>query len=484
MNKKLVLVVVVLFSALFTAPARAQVEVETRPKQKVASQAPAVLDARITRLLSVLNSGDEAGIRQFVVESFSAEALKRRPVEPRVARLKDLAADGPYELLRPLAAGPDGPRALIRSKKSRETQELMLELDPHGIVSVQLEAAGPESETEADGGPKASDQEAAAATEAHVARLAASQAFSGVVLMARKGKVFFEKAYGMANEDFDVPNRLDTKFNIGSINKVFTQILVAQLAQEKKLDLDDPIAKILTELRIPSAGTITVRHLVTMSSGLGDIFGEKYQATSKENLRKLSDFVPLFADQPLLFAPGARKEYSNAGYVVLGLIVEKLTGLDYAEAVSQHVCRIAGMTDTGVYEQDAVTKNRATGYTRRVGPGRRSNIYTLPARASSAGGGYSTAHDLLRLDAALRADKLVNHEWTGWVLGDKDAKPAAQSVPGPHRGGFGFAGGSPGVNGVVEMNLTGGTTIIVLSNLDPPSAESVARRLRSWLPKD
>ena len=152
---------------------------------------------------------------------------------------------------------------------------------------------------------------------------------------------FFLEAYGRADRDFDVPNRTDTKFNVGSINKVFTQVAVAQLASGGKLALSDRPR--LPDYPGPGADRITIQQLLTMSSGLGDIFGKKYDATPKSRLRNLSDFLPLFVDEPLLFEPGMSRRYSNAGYVVLGLIVERVSGQSYHDYVREHVFRPAGM---------------------------------------------------------------------------------------------------------------------------------------------
>ena len=225
-----------------------------------------------------------------------------------------------------------------------------------------------------------------------------------------------------------------------------------------------------------------------MSSGLGDIFGEKYDATPKAHLRELSDYLPLFAGEPLLFEPGTSRRYSNAGFVVLGLIIEKASGQRYHDYVREHVFLPAGMKDTDAYPQDAIVPNRAVGYTHEEEGGRaRSaagpahvNIYALPARSSSAGGGYSTAMDLVAFDEAMRHDRLLPAVWTDWFFTDKSNPPAVAPLP-KRKGGAGFAGGTAGVNAAIETDLDTGYTIVVLSNLDPPSAEKVVKKLRGWL---
>jgi CubicO group peptidase (beta-lactamase class C family) len=178
----------------------------------------------------------------------------------------------------------------------------------------------------------------------------------------------------------------------------------------------------------------------------------------------------------LRFEPGASREYSNAGYVVLGLLIEKVSGQSYYDFVRERVLVPAGMVSTGWWDLDQVAPGRAVGYTRRGGSGpspdstRRSNVYTLPARGSSAGGAYSTAGDLLKLGLALADGRL------------ELAESVAAGVPrGARHGGDGFAGGSPGVNAILEIDYERKIQIIVLTNDDPPGAEKISRVLAQWM---
>ncbi|MFY9551934.1 MAG: serine hydrolase domain-containing protein, partial [Thermoanaerobaculia bacterium] len=382
---------------------------------------------------------------------------------------------------------------LARSKKSGGWIEIVLRLEPgppFGILGLRFDdSQGPGASRQSK---KGSDDEVVAAARELLRARSASGEFSGVVLLARDGKPLFHEAVGLAQRDFGVPNRPDTKFNLGSINKAFTQVAIAQLAEQGKLSFTDTIRRHLPDYASPAADKITIQQLLTMSSGLGDFFGERYDATPKDRLRTLSDFLPLFASDPLLFEPGTSRRYSNAGYIVLGLIVEKLSGESYHDYVRQHVFAPAGMKDSDAYPQDAVVPNRAVGYTRepaRAGGEKtepRPNIYVLPARSSSAGGGYSTAEDLLRFDQAMRNEKLLSPDLTDWYFSDRSKPPAGGSVtpartPRRRSGGRGTAGGTDGVNAVLETDLDTGYTVVVLSNLDPPAAESVGRILRQWL---
>lgn len=444
---------------------------------------------RMATLIAAFDAGTPDAIRAFITANFAESAQKQVPLEQRVQRLTGMAQEvGPFTFQQTLPAQAPEVKFLARSKKSGDWVEVGMMLEPapaFGILGLKFEESqGPGAAAESR---KASDVEVAAAADKYLSAGGAEDGFSGVVLIAKDGKPFFHKAYGLANRDFAVANRPDTKFNLGSINKVFTQIAIAQLAQQGKLSLSDTIRKHLPDYPSPAADKITVQQLATMTSGLGDFFGERYDATPKTKLRTLSDFLALFANEPLLFEPGTSRRYSNAGYIVLGLIVEKLSGQTYYDYVRQHIFVPAGMKDTDAYPEDSVAPNRAVGYTREGADGqaqpgpKRVNLYTLPARSSSAGGGYSTASDLLALDAAMRADKLLSPAWTDWYFSDKQKAPVAGAPARKHSGAGGFAGGSPGVNAVIETDLDTGYSIVVLSNDDPPSAEAVARKIRQWL---
>ena len=456
-------------------------------------QAPSPPDTpqgrRIAALIAAFETGTPEAIRAFVTTNFAASAQKEVPLEQRVQRLGAMAREvGPLAFQQMLPSQAPEIRFLARATKTRQWFEIGMMLEPSpdfAILGWKIDdSEGPGAPAESR---KGSDAEVAAAAEALLSAGHGEGSFSGVVLIAKNGKPFFHKAYGMANRDFGAPSRPDTKFNLGSINKVFTQVAIAQLAEHGKLSLSDTIRKHLPDYLSAVADKITIQQLVTMTSGLGDFFGERFDATPKSRFRTLADFVPLFVNRPLLFEPGTSRSYSNAGYIVLGLVIEKASGQSYYDYVRQHVFLPAGMKDTDAYMQDAVVPNRAVGYTRESEDGKpqpgpkRTNVYTLPARSSSAGGGYSTAPDLLAFDSAMRADKLLSPAWTGWYFSDKSKAPAAGAAPRKHSGGSGFAGGSPGVNGVIETDLDTGYSIVVLSNDDPPSAETVAKKIRQWL---
>jgi len=312
-------------------------------------------------------------------------------------------------------------------------------------------------------------QTAAASWEAAVDSLVKREQFSGVVLVARNGVPLTERAYGMADREAHRANDLETAFNIGSTNKFFTQIAITQLAAAGTLDIDSSLARAWPDYpNRETARNVTIRQILDHTSGIqGNIFAAPPGKT-RHDVRSLNDYFDLIKHEPLEFTPGTREQYSNAGYIVLGLLIERLSGQSYYDYVREHIFVPAGMTRTGSWFVDSLPPNTAIGYTRggeraaeagEEAPVTRNTDF-LPGRGSSAGGGYATAHDLLRLLNALRAHTIAQ-------------APAAGMV--------GIAGGAPGLNAAMEGDLQGGYDVIVLANLDPPAAGAVSRVIRQSL---
>ncbi|MEO7732206.1 MAG: serine hydrolase domain-containing protein, partial [Kofleriaceae bacterium] len=315
--------------------------------------------------------------------------------------------------------------------------------------------------------PGLSEPQIAAAITAYAKQLRDAGHFAGVVLAAKAGKIVVSGAYGLADVASNTPNTLETRFNIGSLNKLFTKLAIAQLAEAGKLTLDDTVHKHLPALAIAGADQITIRQLIDHRSGMGDFFGPTYDAAPPSRLRELADLVPLFVDQPLGFAPGTDERYSNAGYIVLGLVIERLSGERYRDYVTRHVFAPAGMTRSGFWAIDERVADLATGYRQVEGgaPGLRvSNRDTLSGRPSSAGGGFATAGDLLRFSQAVDAGTLLSPAWTNWMI--NGSFDDARRLP-----TIGYGGGGPGLNAALERSE--GWTVIALANFDPPSAMAV-----------
>jgi CubicO group peptidase (beta-lactamase class C family) len=279
------------------------------------------------------------------------------------------------------------------------------------------------------------------------------------------------------------------------MNKMFTAVGVAQLAEKGRLAFTDTVGKHLPDYPDKAvAETVTLHHLLTHTSGVGDYFDDKYVAAAKDRFRTVRDFFPLFVDKPLEFEPGSRFPYSNAGFMILGAVIEKVSGESYFDYIREHIYKPAGMTDTDAYEMDQDTPNLATGYTREnllgqfvPGP-RRNNLFLHVVKGGPAGGGFSTAEDLIRFAQALRAHKLLGPELTELVVAAKvDSFPGqkygygfAEEVVNKHRI-VGHGGGFPGISSQLDIYSGLGYDVAVLSNYDPPAATHIVSKLRSLI---
>lgn len=329
-------------------------------------------------------------------------------------------------------------------------------------------------------------------------KLTTEDKFSGAVLVAKHDQVLFKQAYGYADHAFDVKNRTDTKFNLGSMGKMFTGVAILQLAQAGKLSLDDKLIKDLPDYPNKAvARKVTLRQLLTHTSGLGDFFGPKFAAGNMGDYDSLESLLPLFVDKPLKFEPGTRWAYSNAGFIVLGLVIQRVSGESYYDYVQQHVFTPAGMKDTGNWPADADIPNRALGYTymgQLPGAPRRSNVFFLQ-RGGSAGGGYSTVGDLLRFAEALQGGKLLDEKYTGLAMHGYVATPhpgtkygfgmEETSINGVRIVGHG--GGGPGIQSVLDIYPDQGYVVAIMTNYDdamaPVDAELRAELTGQQLPQ-
>ncbi len=304
--------------------------------------------------------------------------------------------------------------------------------------------------------------------------------FSGVVLVARDGRTLFQKAYGKASQRFNVPNNMDTKFNLGSINKSFTTVAILQLAEQGKLSLDDPIGKYLDIFPPEIAGKVTIRHLLNMRSGWGDFWQNSNYLERFPRLRSVTDYMEFIKDMPLDFVPGSNFQHSNTGFDVAGAVIEAVTGEDYFSYVKENIYDRAGMADSGSYHKDGPVENLAVGYTNmnRNDPNGRGyqwdNSYLMPPRGTPAGGGYSTAGDLLKYDQALRENRLLSEAFTNYMFNRLEGRPGEAPSP---SGMYQAVGGAPGINAFLAMDLISGYTFIVLSNYDHPAAVNLAEKI-------
>ncbi len=313
-------------------------------------------------------------------------------------------------------------------------------------------------------------------------RAAAGQ-FSGVALVARNGTPLLDAGYGMADRQAGIPNTPQTKFCIASIGKLFTAVAIAQLAEQHKLSFSDTIGKYLTGFSPAVADRVTIAELLDMTSGLGDV-----ALGSANPPAALAGMIKLIEREPLQFQPGSRFSYSNDGYIVLGAIIQAVTGQSYDSYVRQHVLSPAGMAHTGLSAYiPARVPGMAHGYALTgSNPALHDNSST-PQIANPSGGAYSTVGDLLKFAQALLGHTLLSPAMTAAVLIPRVNAPQPGGPP-VDQYTYGFAyqaingvsfvghnGGTPGYQGQIDIYPRTGYVVVILTNQDQGLVPAIQR---------
>ena len=334
------------------------------------------------------------------------------------------------------------------------------------------------------------DSAFAVAVRAQLEAATQAEQFSGAVLVMRDGKTLFEGAYGLADREKGISNTLLTQFRVGSMNKMLTAVAVLQLVQEGKLSLDAPLGTYLTDYpNADVASKVRIHHLLTHTGGTGDIFGPLFMA-NRSQLRAPADYLALYGARAPQFTPGMQFSYSNYGFMLLGAVIERVTGMSYDDYIATRVHAPSTMTATGAAPEESIVPGRAVGYMRQFAGGPLvSNASTLPYRGTPAGGGYSTVGDFARFAAAIKEGKLLDPNHTALLLDGKiDVFPGERYAYGfidrtvGSRRFVGHGGGAAGMNGDLAFEPNGGYVVVVLSNFDPPAATQMSGFILNRLP--
>lgn len=271
------------------------------------------------------------------------------------------------------------------------------------------------------------------------------------------------------------------------MNKMFTATSIMQLVEKGLLALDDPISKYMDESWPPKDVTskITIHHLLTHTSGLGSYFNETYMKGSRALFRNVDDFKPLVQGEKLAFEPGKRFLYSNTGMLLLGVVIESVTGESYFDYIRKNIYDPAGMKNSDSYEMDYPVENLAIGYSpdRNSPYGWQNNLYKHVIKGGPAGGGFSTVGDLHRFALAIQSGKLVSKESLDKLWKDHAGENYGYGFrvsEGPYGKVVGHGGGFDGINGNLEIYLDMGYIVAVLSNYDR-GASPVARKIEGLL---
>jgi CubicO group peptidase (beta-lactamase class C family) len=438
----------------------------------LAAQTQPPATRRAHELVALINSATPGAIRSYVDSAFSA----RMGGLPMTAHLNFMMGQRDrsqgLEWVEVQEEAPAFTTVLLKRKLTGDLMALAVRVEDAAPYRVNGVGQRPPRPKTAAVEPRlSSDAELATELERYVQALARADVFSGTVLVAKNGTTIYAGAFGQANKDFGAPNTLDTKFNLGSMNKMFTAVTIAQLAEQGTLSYKDPLSKFIPDYpSAASAGKVRIEHLLTHTSGLGSYFNAEFERSSRARFRTVDDMMQLAKGDSLAFEPGTRWSYSNTGMLVLGKVIEVVTKQDYFTYVREHLYQPAGMTSTDAYELDRVNPNLAVGYEKEFqedGTTRfRNNIFMHVIRGGPAGGGYSTVGDLVRFAEALQSGKLVSPATFELMT---TPKPELKSPEygygfGVEPGIVGHSGGFAGISSNLAIFKGTGYVAVVLSN--------------------
>jgi len=443
---------------------------------------------RFAELMTAIDGGDADRLRAWIGETFTEGMLNAPPGDPGIGdflvqQQRDL---GGFEVHRSLESADTQVEMLVRARKGvRRWLRYVVNVEaspPHKVAGLFVFGAPPDA-IPVEGEPLAADA-AVVAFEKALDGLAAAGKLSGAVLLARDGTPVLRRAWGEAERSFHTPNRPDTLFGLGSLNKMFTAVAVGRLVDRGKLGWDDSVAKHLKGwLPDDVAAKVTIRHLLTHTSGFGDFLDDLREGDARLLLDGVAAHRRLVEGARPAFEPGTGFQYSNTGYLLLGAMIEAVSGKDYYTFVRDEVYARAGMSRSDSYTTDDVVENLALGYLRpgEGGPGWRTNQSLRGLRGTPAGGGYSSCDELLAFASALIGERLLSPETTEALLTPRVKAPfggeyafgfAIENAPGggtvvSHTGGF------PGVSTALRIYPDAGWTLVALSNWSSGAGEVV-----------
>lgn len=416
---------------------------------------------QLAGFLRAYNTGEINSLHKFIAEHFDKTALEKRSADERAstsaATFKITRRLNLHRIERSTDYEVD---ALCQSEVTEAWFSITIQVapqPPHGIIRQAFGFAS----RPADAIPhrKLRTTQIVRQLDAYLAKLVAADMLSGTVLVARGNQPIFKKAYGLNNSQ--MPNGIDTKFDLASLTKMFTAVAIAQLVRREKLSYGDSLGKFLPDYPNKSAAEkVTLHHLLTHTSGLAEYSDKKEYRPARQagdQFKTLKDWFPFFADDALTFEPGTKSDYSNSNFIVLGVVIEKVTGQSYFDYVREHIFKPAGMNGT---------------------------VLSLAA-GNSAGGGLSTVKDLLKFAVALRQHTLLSPKYTDIILTSKITTGKDEGY------GYGFevrrlngkrivghSGGGEADN-YLDMYLDDDYTVVIFAK--PYAGMNITRKLRELI---
>ena len=427
---------------------------------------------RLQAIVHGLKNPTPESLSAMIRENLAAALLDAYPMEAHLAHFQGIAQElGPFTVIGIQAQIPDQIYLDVKTENEAKPKRFLVEFDPNppnGLIGIQQ---SPYVDMTAI--------QAADFRRLHqsLTQLARENEFSGALYIENEGRIVFVGAYGYANKRHQVKNHLDTRFDIGSITKSFTRLGVLLLARDGKLAFEDSINQYLPELPKDKA-KITVGHLLRHESGLTEYWESPLYRRTKDQILDVDDYVAIIKDLTLDFPPGSAQRYSNAGYNLLGAIIQRVSGQTYYDFMRDRIFSPLGMLATDFSQRTWADADIATGYTNLspLGPSQgysRENTTTFPPIGSPSGGCYSTVFDLASFEHQMIHGALLDAEHTALYFNLGRAKSFAEARTMPIPEVLSAAGGAPGLSAVTVTYRPAGLRVVALSNYDERLAEDI-----------
>ena len=449
----------------------------------------------IREWLAVIESGKEEEIQSFVNLRLSANAFRfQQSAADYVAFFRKLhEQSGGLEILQVTPESGAQPISIIaKSKRGEHFALIRAGLD--NTEKGKLAGLGV-NKTQSPDAPKLSaistplsEREMITAIKKELDRRAAAGDFSGVVLIAKDDRILLEQAYGFADREAKIPNTSDTGFHLASVGKMFTAVAIVRLVKEGKLFYTDTIAKVLPDYPNKEvAERVTIHHLLTHTAGFGTFF-ESPGFVKGKTYRNSTEEIAVYKDEKLLSEPGLRWRYSNAGYSLLGAVIERVSGKPYLQYIRENIFKPLGLgqTYTDSFGKTSVFYRQSPRDPLGLDPYLADKMLSR-SQATGFGGGFSTAPDMFKFLRAYRTGKLLGAETIEKMVNSK----VNQDNKGARRYAYGITefdsngelvrGHSGGSRTDVEMLWNSGYTVIVLVNAVPPPVDAISNDIINFI---
>ncbi len=451
----------------------------------IQSTANATEHAAANHFVDYWNMGEQRN--EITTEVFTQDFIERRGATG-LARIMNMLYDDNGDITVHSITSSDAEQITFMASSERDKwMNITLDLAPGlkiNAMAVARSGAPPKAEDK-----NLSSEEVVIRLQQYMADRVAKGEFSGSILLAQNGRPLFAEAYGLADIENGRENTLDTPINLGSMNKMFTGLAVTQLVAQGKLAFTDTVGKHLPDYPNQQVrDRVTIHHLLTHTSGMGSYWTDEYEQR-KDSITTVGELAELFVEESLDFEPGAQQQYSNCGPVVLGLIIEEITGQSYYDYIRKHIYTPAGMPHSDHYTKTESASGKANGYFVPDDSAGElvSNEHIRGNIGSPAGGGYASANDLLAFATALYDGTLIDPDYREQMTTAKGSRNDAGGYAYLYQDGrvngkryVGHNGGAPGINADFSVFPESGYALVVLSNTNH-NASPVADQLRQWI---